>query len=68
MKQSFGWRILVIGILLAVLVNAVPVGTVRAALISDQVFTLQIHLRASAIIHWLRLYFYDSNPTDNSYA
>ena len=68
MKQSFGWRILVIGILLAVLVNAVPVGTVRAALISDQVFTLQIHLPQGAIIHWLRLYFYDSNPTDNSYA
>jgi len=60
MKQSFGWRILVIGILLAVLLNAVPVGTVKAALTSYEIFTLQIHLPEGAEIEWLRLYFYDS--------
>ena len=68
MKQSFGWRILVIGILLAVLLNAVPVGTVKAALTSYEIFTLQIHLPEGAEIEWLRLYFYDSNPDANSTA
>lgn len=68
MKQSFGWRILVVGILLAVLLNAVPVGTVKAALTSYEIFSLQIHLPEGAEIEWLRLYFYDSNPTYNSTA
>jgi len=68
MKQSFGWRILVIGILLAVLLNAVPVGTVKAALTSYEIFTLQIHLPEGAEIEWLRLYFYDSNESYNSTA
>ena len=48
MKQSFGWRILVVGILLAVLLNAVPVGTVKAALTSYEIFSLQIHLPEGA--------------------
>ena len=64
MKQSFGWRILVIGILLAVLLNAVPVGTVKAALTSYEIFTLQIHLPEGAY-HYLRLYFYDSNELNH---
>lgn len=68
MKQSFGWRILVIGILLAVLLNAVPVGTVKAALTSYEIFTLQIHLPEGARIDYLRLYFYDSNPGADSNA
>ncbi|MEL7644664.1 MAG: hypothetical protein AAGU04_00150 [Anaerolineaceae bacterium] len=68
MKQSFGWRILVIGILLAVLLNAVPTGTVKAAQTSYEVFSLQIHLPEGATIEWLRLYYYDSNPGANSTA
>ena len=32
--QRVGWRILVVGILLAVLLNAVPIGTVSASLTS----------------------------------
>lgn len=39
-----GWRIVLVGILLTGLLNAVPIGTVSAALISYEIFSLQIHL------------------------
>ena len=66
--QRVGWRILVVGILLAVLLNAVPIGTVSASLTSYEIFSLQIHLPEGARIEWLRLYFYDSNPSVDSIA
>lgn len=74
MKQSsrgtfrVGWRIFMVGILLAVLLNAVPITTVSASATSYEIFTLQIHVPEGARIEWLRLYYYDSNPTYDSTA
>jgi len=63
-----GWRIVLVGILLTGLLNAVPIGTVSAALISYEIFSLQIHLPEGARIEYLRLYFYDTNTSHNSIA
>jgi hypothetical protein len=66
--QRVGWRILVVGILLAVMLNAIPTGTVSASLTSYEIFSLQIHLPEGARIEYLRLYYYDSNPSMDSIA
>ncbi|MGV7977225.1 MAG: hypothetical protein AB2L16_10165 [Anaerolineaceae bacterium] len=68
MKQSVGLRILIIGALLAVMLNAIPTGAVKAYATSSDLFTLQIHLPEGAEIYYLRLYFYDADPSSYSTA
>ncbi len=68
MKQSVGLRILIIGALLAVMLNAFPTGAVKAYATWSDLFTLQIHLPEGAEINYLRLYYYDADTTHNSIA
>lgn len=68
MKQSVGLRILIIGALLAVMLNALPTGAVKAYATSSDLFSLQIHLPEGAEIYYLRLYFYDADINYNSVA
>jgi len=61
MKGQTGFRLIIITILLAVMLNAVPLNKAEGSFTSYEIFNLQIHLPVGARVDYLRFYYYDKS-------
>ncbi|MFZ3070968.1 MAG: hypothetical protein WA110_07610 [Anaerolineaceae bacterium] len=68
MKKNNDLRLILITVLLAAMLIAMPLGTAQAVYTSSEIFNVQIHLPEGARIDYLRLYYYDKSTAYNQSA